>query len=241
MNYDFCKFNGAENGTTAELLFYGDIVSDSWSAWTAEAQYPLNIRELIKDIGDNDMDIRINSGGGDVFAGVAICNMLKSCKGKKTVYVDGLAASIASVIAMAGDEIIIPENAFIMIHNAWTVAMGNAIELRDLADVLDKLDSGIVNTYMSKTKESVTEDEIKELMKNETWLTGAEAAELFGNIKTTDKISTAASCESEFMARYDVPNSYKRILSQSKPDTANVPESLAKYAAYSKAARAGLF
>lgn len=237
MTYDFCKFKNGMNGSNSELFFYGDIVSDSWSAWSDEDQYPMNVSQLLKEIGNDDIDIHINSGGGDVFAGVAICNMLRSASGKKTVYIDGLAASIASVIAMAGDEIIIPSNAFMMIHKAWTFAMGNANDMRSLADTLDKLDSGIIATYMSRAADGVTEDKISELMAAETWLTGAEAAELFSNIKVTEAVTAAASCNSKFMDRYNVPQGYTNMLSQRKPDSANVPPELAKYAAFSAAAR----
>lgn len=237
MTYDFCKFKNGMNGSNSELFFYGDIVSDSWSAWSDEDQYPMNVSQLLKEIGNDDIDIHINSGGGDVFAGAAICNMLRSASGKKTVYIDGLAASIASVIAMAGDEIIIPSNAFMMIHKAWTFAMGNANDMRSLADTLDKLDSGIIATYMSRAADGVTEDKISELMAAETWLTGAEAAELFSNIKVTEAVTAAASCNSKFMDRYNVPQGYTNMLSQRKPDSANVPPELAKYAAFSAAAR----
>lgn len=237
MTYDFCKFKNGMNGSNSELFFYGDIVSDSWSAWSDEDQYPMNVSQLLKEIGNDDIDIHINSGGGDVFAGVAICNMLRSASGKKTVYIDGLAASIASVIAMAGDEIIIPSNAFMMIHKAWTFAMGNANDMRSLANTLDKLDSGIIATYMSHAADGVTEDKISELMAAETWLTGAEAAELFSNIKVTEAVTAAASCNSKFMDRYNVPQGYTNMLSQRKPDSANVPPELAKYAAFSAAAR----
>lgn len=237
MTYDFCKFKNGTDGSNSELFFYGDIVSDSWSAWSDEDQYPMNVSQLLKEIGNDDIDIHINSGGGDVFAGVAICNMLRSASGKKTVYIDGLAASIASVIAMAGDEIIIPSNAFMMIHKAWTFAMGNANDMRSLADTLDKLDSGIIATYMSRAADGVTEDKISELMAAETWLTGSEAAELFSNIKVTEAATAAASCNSKFMDRYNVPQGYTNMLSQRKPDSANVPPELAKYAAFSAAAR----
>ena len=237
MTYDFCKFKNGTDGSNSELFFYGDIVSDSWSAWSDEDQYPMNVSQLLKEIGNDDIDIHINSGGGDVFAGVAICNMLRSASGKKTVYIDGLAASIASVIAMAGDEIIIPSNAFMMIHKAWTFAMGNANDMRSLADTLDKLDSGIIATYMSRAADGVTEDKIASLMTAETWLTGAEAAELFSNIKVTEAVTAAASCNSRFMEKYNVPNGYTNILSQHKPDSAKASPELMKYAEYSAAAR----
>ncbi len=237
MTYDFCKFKNSEDGSKAELFFYGDIVSDSWAAWQNEDQYPMNVSQLLKEIGGGDLDIHINSGGGDVFAGVAICNMLRSCSGHKTVYVDGLAASVASVIAMAGDEIIIPSNAFMMIHKAWTTAMGNANDMRSLADTLEKLDSGIIATYMTRAADGITEDKISELMAAETWLTGNEAAKIFSNIKTTEAVTAAASANSKFMERYNVPAGYTSILSHHKPDSAKVPPELMKYAAYSAAAR----
>ena len=151
MKYDFCQFKASSEGKPSELFFYGDIVSSNWDAWQKEDQYPQNVQKLLSEIGNGDVDIHINSGGGDVFAGIAIYNMLRSCAGKKTVYIDGWAASIASIIAMAGDEIIMPENSYLMVHKAWTVAMGNADEMRELADRLDKIDSGILATYMQHT------------------------------------------------------------------------------------------
>ncbi len=114
---DFFKIKN-KTDTSADLYFYGDIVSDSWqSYWTEEDRCPEDIREFLNDIEDHvDLNIYVNSGGGSVFGGLAIYNMLKRHKGYKTVYVDGIAASIASVIALAGDRVIVPSNAFIMIH-----------------------------------------------------------------------------------------------------------------------------
>lgn len=237
MKYDFCNLKNSENGSDAELFFYGDIVSDSWSAWTKEDQYPLNVQELLKEIGGKNIAIHINSGGGDVFAGVAICNMLRSCTGKKTVYIDGLAASIASVIAMAGDEIIMPENAFMMIHNAWTIAMGNAADIRSLADTLDKLDGGIIATYLTRANDGVTADQFSAYMAAETWLTGEEAAQLFSNVKTTPALTAAASCSSTFLDRYKVPQGYTTLLTPKKPDSVMVPDDLKNMALYAKTVR----
>ncbi len=243
MNYDFCKFKNAINGSAAELFFYGDIVSDSWSAWKNEDQYPMNVRALLNEIGSNDIDIHINSGGGNVFAGFAICNMLKSCTGYKRVYVDGLAASISSVIAMAGDEIIIPSNAFMMIHKASVGLRGNSDDLRTMADVLDKLDSGIAAVYMAKAAEGVNEDKIIELMTAETWLSGDETAELFSNIKTVEAVEAVASCDSKYMSEYSVPEAYAglscRDSGQPGADCAGADDSAEKLAAYIAAVRAG--
>lgn len=240
MKYDFCKFKNSSDGKPAELFFYGDIVSDSWGAWTAEDQYPLNVQQLLSDIGSNDIDIHINSGGGDVFAGVAICNMLRSCTGKKTVYVDGLAASIASVIAMAGDEIIIPANAYMMIHKASTISIGNADDMRQIADTLDKIDAGIVATYMMRAQENITEKQFKKMMADETWLSGSEVAEYFNNIKVETALQAVASCDSKFIARYrNIPDgiSEQKVENVPKPTQADVPEELEVYAIYAEAVK----
>ena len=117
-----------ETLTSADLYFYGDIVSDWWGAWTDADQYPEAIRDFLKEQDGKALNIYINSGGGSVFAGLAIYNMLLRHKGFKTVYVDGMAASIASVIALAGDRVIIPKNAFIMIHKPWSWCDGNATD-----------------------------------------------------------------------------------------------------------------
>lgn len=121
------------------------------------------------------LDVFINSPGGDVFTGIAIHNIL-SRYDRVRVHVDGLAASIASVIAMAGQEIIMPENAMMMIHNPWGVVAGDADELRGTADVLEKVQSQIAGIYAAKTGRSV--DQCLADMNAETWLTGAEAVEL---------------------------------------------------------------
>ncbi|CEQ08627.1 putative Clp protease [[Clostridium] sordellii] len=125
----------------AELYFYGDIVSDSWSSWWAdEDKCPQDVSDFLKELENSqNVDIYINSGGGSVFGGIAIYSMLKRHKGKKTVHVDGLAASIASVIALAGDEVIVPKYASFMIHNPLCMLWNsyNASDLRKIASTLD--------------------------------------------------------------------------------------------------------
>ena len=124
---------------TAELHFYGEIADTSWSkddVTPRKVQDDLNAMNAAKDV-----DIFINSPGGDVFAGLAIYNMIKRLNKPTTVHVDGLAASAASVIAMAGDKIIMPKNSVMMIHNAWTLALGNKEEIRETADKLERVDN----------------------------------------------------------------------------------------------------
>ena len=96
------------------------------------------------------INVRINSPGGNVFDGVAIANAIKSHPAKTVVYIDGIAASIASIIALAGDEVVMAENAFFMFHEAWSITIGSAEDLRKEADLLDKIDGVLAQTYVKK-------------------------------------------------------------------------------------------
>lgn len=158
----------------AELYFYGDIVSNSWqSYWYEEDKAPQDIVDFLNQIEDTkELNIYINSGGGSVYGGLAIYNILKRHKGKKIVTVDGIAASIASIIALAGDEIIISKSAQFMIHKPWIQCSGNASELRASADVLDKCQKSITAIYMENVLEGISEETITKLINKETWMTG---------------------------------------------------------------------
>ena len=168
---NFWQFK-AEAGTgIGELMLYGDISEYSW--WDDDVT-PKKFKEDLDALGDiSELKIYINSGGGDVFAGQAIHSMLKRHSATKTVYIDGLAASIASVIAMAGDKIIMPKNAMMMIHKCWTIAIGNADDMRKMADDMDKIDESIIAAYVEKT--GLETDDIIELMTDETWMTAQDA------------------------------------------------------------------
>ncbi len=184
--------NSTDN--SVDLYFYGEIVSDSWSAWEYEDQYPDAIANLLKGQEGKSINIYINSCGGDVFAGIAIYNILKRHKGYKTVYIDGIAASIASVIALAGDKVIIPSNAFFMIHKPWTYFEGNANKIREIADRLDVLEKGMLKIYEENLIDGVTIDTIAEMLNAETWLTGEQAAEYFKvEVSAEQKISACAT------------------------------------------------
>lgn len=168
-----------ETETSADLYFYGDIVSDRWSAWSDEDQYPEAIQQLLKGQEGKDLNIYINSGGGDVFAGMAIYNIIKRHIGFKTVYVDGLAASIASVIAMAGDKLVMPKNAFLMIHKPWSFVIGNANDMLKEIELLNAIEQSIVNIYAEHLADNVDTETIAKMVDAETWLTGEQAAEYF--------------------------------------------------------------
>ena len=166
--------------------FYGD-------AW--DAGY---FNEQLKGLGDvNLIELHINSPGGSVFDGIAIYNALVQHKATIHVYVDGIAASIASVIAMAGDKIYMPSNTMLFIHEPWMYTAGSADELRKDADMLDKNKDAIINSYLRHLKG--TSDSISEMMKEETWMTAQEAAIHFNNV-------TILHQEAEVTASLDIHN-----------------------------------
>lgn len=147
----------------------GEIVTDEYYDTDTSAA---GFRDALKDLGDvKTINLHINSPGGSVFEGIAIYNMLKQNKAHINVYVDGLAASIASVIAMSGDAIFMPSNSMLMIHNPWTMAIGNASELRKQADDLDKITESSIQTYLNTAGDKLDEATLRQLMDNETWLT----------------------------------------------------------------------
>lgn len=153
----------------AEVLIYDQIGESFWSEGvTAKA-----FAEDLKAITAPAIALRINSPGGSVFDGLAIYNALERHPAKVTTYVDGLAASIASVIALAGERVVMAANALYMIHNPYTVAIGDAAEMRKTADTLDKIRDTMLGTYRSRT--SMSEDELVAAMDAETWYTAEEA------------------------------------------------------------------
>ena len=208
----------------AELYFYGDIVNSKSYKWSSDDKCPTDVVEALEECKDAEqLDIYINSGGGSVFAGNAIFNRLKAHKAHKTVHIDGVAASIASVIALAGDEIIMPENTYMMIHKAWTYAIGNSSELKAAADRLEKLEESIVEVYDRNTGDEFTADKIRELMAAETWLSATEAAEMFTNVSITDDIP-AAACISDMKYKNAPDNlivDYNKVFSVDTADTAD--------------------
>ena len=219
---------------SADLYFYGDIVSDWWGAWQNEDQYPDAIKNFLSEAEGKDLNVYINSGGGSVFAGMAIYNMIKRHgeKNKVKVYVDGLAGSIASVIAFAGTEPPeIPSNAFLMIHKPWGQVTGNADELRKMADDLDKIQTGIMNVYENHLKEGVTIDQVEELVNKEEWLDGKRAAEYF-DVAETDAVEYVAAVGDYLNHAGKLPEKFKSHQNQPEQTPKGpTPEEQAKAAA----------
>ena len=196
-------------GDKAKLIIYGEISSDKWDETEIT---PNEVKELLDSVKNKDLDIFINSSGGNVFAGLAIYHMLKRHEGKKTVYVDGIAASIASIIAMAGDEIHIHKNAYLMIHRSWICTVGNKNDLLDIIAMLEKTDLNMADIYYEKALEGVTSEKILELMDNETWLTGKEAQSFFKIIADGD--NKAAACLDGLNINDKTPGVFKAKLNK---------------------------
>lgn len=166
-----------------EVYIYGDVEGDRYDWWSGqiiESETSANhFRETLAEHADaKQINIYINSYGGSVFEGTAIFSQLKRHPAQKTAYIDGFACSIASVIAMAADKVVMPKNAMMMIHNAWMVAMGNSSELRKAADDLEQINKGNRQAYLMKAGDKLTEEKLIELLDAETWLTAEDCVEL---------------------------------------------------------------
>tara|TARA_R100000808_G_scaffold8467_1_gene23989 strand:- start:2423 stop:3094 length:672 start_codon:yes stop_codon:yes gene_type:complete len=196
------------------LYLYGSI------GWDIDAEF---VRLALEE-SDGDIEVRINSGGGDVFEGQTIYSLLDDHKTRHNarviVHVDALAASIASIIAMAGDEIIMSDGALMMIHNPWTPgAGGSADELRKTADVLDKIGETLVTVYENRT--GLDRETIMSLMDDETWLTASEAINLgFADVMASDSNVTAAS-----IAAFNYANAPKWLVDIPETPVAETTES----------------
>lgn len=162
--------NKAKN--SAEISIYGTIGSSWWEESVSAAQFGRDLRSLGNDI--TDITVRLNSAGGSVFDGLAIRSSLKSHAANVHVIIDGLAASIASIIAMAGDKITMAAGSMMMIHNPMnSLQMGDASDFREMADFLDKVRDSLVSVYASRT--SIEKDDLITMMDAETWMSAEEA------------------------------------------------------------------
>jgi ATP-dependent Clp protease, protease subunit len=180
----------------ATVSIYEMIGEDFWSGEGFTAK---KMGGILRAIGDRDVTVRLNSPGGDMFEGLAIYNQLAEHKGAVTVKVMGLAASAASIIAMAGDEIQMGLGSFLMIHNCWGVVIGNQADLRDAAGLFATFDGAMADIYADRT--GIARDEIAAMMDGETWLASGDAiAKGFA----TGTLADEPQPESEPAARADL-------------------------------------
>ena len=141
--------------------------------WDGSGVTTKRMAGILRSLGERDVIVSINSPGGDFFEGVSIYNLLRMHPAKVTVQVTGLAASAASIIAMAGDDIQIAESGFLMIHNSWSVVMGNRHDLRAAIDILEPFDEAMVGVYVARS--GMDAAKVAAMMDKDTWIGGKEA------------------------------------------------------------------
>ncbi|HJG96728.1 MAG TPA: Clp protease ClpP [Romboutsia timonensis] len=209
----FWEFKNLGNDV-AELYIYSEIIPWEDEEMTSSASFK---KDLEKFSNARQLKIHINSPGGSVFDGISIANMIKRFKGETICYVDGLSASIASVITASCDKVIMPSNSMQMIHNALTggFIFANAKEFRKMADDLDKISASIRQSYLSKSNGKITEEKLIELMDNETWLSAEECFEygLCDEVISANKM--VASVPSKFNGIFNnIPDNLKELLNK---------------------------
>lgn len=201
MKTGFKVVSAADTAKTAVYLY--DVIGSDYYGVTAK-DFINRVEEI-----EGEFELHINSPGGDVFDGLAIYNFLLPQNDRFTVHIDGLAASAASFIACAGKRVVIPENAFIMIHDPYCATGGTATDHRKVADLLDKARDNIVGIYTKKT--DLDEEKLKSMMSAETWMTGAEAMALGFANELVEGISMAACAGLNLSNFKNVPNVFSTI------------------------------
>ena len=203
MNNKWYNIQGKATDAVAEVYIFNEI-----GAYGITAQ---DFISEMKEYKDTPVNLRINCIGGDVFDGMAMYNIIKKREAKTTAYIEGIAASMGSVIALAADEVVMAENSLFMIHNAWGGAMGEAEDMRKTASVLEKISGEIASIYKRKTRLSL--DRITDMMDEETWLNAQEAYELGFIDSISDSIKVAA--------KYDV-SKFKNITTEQIHNKLNI-------------------
>ncbi|MFJ5564821.1 head maturation protease, ClpP-related [Lysinibacillus xylanilyticus] len=173
----FFDVKASVDGKSADVFILGEITTWAWEEYGEMSS--VIFKEKLDAVGDvSTIHLYVNSPGGSVFEGIAIANMLKRHKARVIGHVEALAASIASNIIASCDEVRMPSNSMLMIHNALNGVFGNAKELRKAADDLDRINEVQIETYMAKVGNKATEEQIRALMDEETWISAKEAYEL---------------------------------------------------------------
>lgn len=204
---------------TAVVYLYGPIGSSMWSDEGVSAN---QFRKDLTALGNvKTIDVRINSEGGDVFDGQAIYSLLVQHKANVIVHIDGLAASAASFIAMAGNTIEVSESAFVMIHNASAMCWGGAGDMRKMADLLETTNGALQDIYAARTRN--TKSDIKKWMDAETWWTGKEAVAKGFADKVVPNLAIAASVRD--------PSKYRHLPTALRPNRAKAAAMVANIAA----------
>jgi ATP-dependent Clp protease protease subunit len=212
-----------------DMLVSTDMDAEWWGGVSAQALVP-QIDQLDVDV----IHLRINSPGGDVFAGQAIGAALVRQKAKVVAHIDGLAASAATAVAVAADEVLMASGAMFMIHNAWTIAMGDKNDFLDTAALLEKVDGALANAYAEHTGKPVKD--LKALMDAETWFTAEEAVE-YGFAKAIEEGESAKAKAESKLWNLSAFSKAPREASAPKPAETAAPEEIALRARFAAALR----
>lgn len=192
--------------------------------WTGEGMTAKRMAGILRSIGaEKDVTVLVNSPGGDLFEGMAIYNLLRDHKGSVTMKVLGIAASAASIIVMAGDEVLIARAGFLMIHNTWVMAVGNRNDLREIADTLEPFDAAMADIYAARA--GLEQKPVQKMMDAETWIGGSAAVEqgFADALLPADEVKKGASVKKDQIAAYlldmglakaGMPRSERRALLQ---------------------------
>lgn len=228
MKNRFYEIKNITPNISADLYLYGEIVTDDKDWWTGEKDETLvglqSFKEELDNLGNiSDLNIYMNTPGGEVFVATTICSMLQRLKDSGTkihTYVDGLCASAGTFILMMGDDINIYENSVIMIHKPINYCYGNAIDFQKCIDVLDTIEnSTMIPLYMKKSK--VDQEKIKELINEESWLGAERIDEVFNVNLIKERKQVAASVSDIFKKYKNVPQALKDKLKITKEPKLN--------------------
>jgi len=202
-NVGYALLEDEETAERAKLYFYGDIVSESWySEWDTDAKCPQEIADFFNSVDPHkEIDVYFNSCGGDATAGIAIANILLRHQGKKVGYVDALAASTASFILCACDEVEIGVGAEVMIHDPWCYAAGNAQDFTRYIEQLNLCKENIIDFYMRHAAENMEREDFSEMMSQEKWIGTKEIGNYF-DFKVNENSVTPAAATSNLLSRY---------------------------------------
>jgi ATP-dependent Clp protease protease subunit len=193
----------SKKGDNAEVYIYDEIGAGYFGGGVAAEAFIKDIKALNLD-NKSELTVRINSPGGNMFEGNTIYNYLRTVKAKVIVRIDGVAASAASLIAMAGDRIEMPSNAMLFIHNPWMMVGGDAATMRKAANDLDQMRDGAAATYLRRTGDKLSRSELLDMLDAETWLS-AEDSVKYGLADVVDEPVRATNLAQFDFGKYGLP------------------------------------
>ena len=210
----FFNMKASADGKSADIFIYGEITKYAWEEIGEVSS--ITFKSELDELGDGveTINLYINSPGGSVFETMAIIAMLQRHPAKIVSYIDGIGASCASVLPMVSDRIIMYANSLMMIHNAWTFAMGNADQLRKAADDIERINQSMVQFYLDRAGDKLDDETLKQMLDAETWLTAEEAVGYGLCDEIIEANNAAASIDDKWAKQYkNVP---KQLMEQPK-------------------------